>query len=568
MPSLGSYLARSSRPVLARNSNFTIAAHYSYPPVPTISGLSSSGNGYSGPLADLLCSPAVDFIGSLRDSSMQDTRTKDIRAPGCQQRVVAQIIFSTDTGMQARTDVYNAAVKSLVEESRETGEHIMAVDMSGLHTAEGLVDEKHPNDAVNALGETGETGTVADLIQVWSAQGEVTPGVTDATRDKLHFANIDGDGNDDYLIVSSDGAVRAWLNNGNIATPVSTAVGLSSAKVQTTLCGYWLPFLGVFANTFFLIQGDGLDDYVVVYDGGSVEAWLNNGNLEQQPESSSWDEIGVIAARVQDQGGVILAVLGCCGGLYNKCAHDGGGPENGGGNYGGDWCDRNSVVTAETWQNESANDYFTKWWDDNDGTTNFAVDFGVHWGLGQTFRCSPPTPARAAVHFNQFVMRIRDALHLTNTQYSTLQVAIEQDFDPGSTARQRRLRSPKRNYSHRRCASCLARPCESHPYVFRIVYDLQGIMGGAARSITATVQASDVRLSNIAEGRVPNCHDAGVSDWLFKFILAELVNFIWKKQGTWITAIPLAEDEYDNAPGNGDSRLNMWKAGKATSYSA
>lgn len=52
--------------------------------------------------------------------------------------------------------------------------------------------------------------------------------------------------------------------------------------------------------------GDGLADYLISYDGGSVKFYRNNGNLEKDPAAPSWENRGVIAAGVQQQGIVIF----------------------------------------------------------------------------------------------------------------------------------------------------------------------------------------------------------------------------------------------------------------------
>ena len=57
---------------------------------------------------------------------------------------------------------------------------------------------------------------------------------------------------------------------------------------------------------YFSTLGDGTADYLVTYNGGSVEFYRNNGNLERNPGKSSWENLGVIAAGVQQQGIVIF----------------------------------------------------------------------------------------------------------------------------------------------------------------------------------------------------------------------------------------------------------------------
>lgn len=227
-------------------------------------------------------------------------------------------------------------------------------------------------------------------------------------------------------------------------------------------------------------------------------------------------------------------------------------------------------------------------------------------------------------NLNKFIMKFRDALHLSNTQYSTLQVAIEQDFDPGAILRD--IAGIELVSGMSIIVGVLLvwiAPLGAAAAVVNGVSVFKEIFTGATRSLTNSLQASDVSLTNLAEeegfvhsffgtnlkeledmnvnlfgkGKYKSSDDTDqvsiqdlfsdgtwvdyteipalntdtaktiatsqqISDWLFKVVLAQIVSNIWKKQGTWISAIPMTKDEFnDNKPGNGDSRLKWWKDG-------
>ncbi|KAL4874598.1 hypothetical protein BJY04DRAFT_224886, partial [Aspergillus karnatakaensis] len=360
----------------------------------TWGSLSSTGNGYRGPLSSLLSGSSVDFIGNRRNGNMPDndnqghsgsflaeiqeyallstaarpnivllhagTNDMDLNreVAGAVDRLekiienvqrecpdavvlVAKIIFSTDEGMQARTEVYNRGIGEMVALRQEGGQKVMVVDMSGVLGVGDLADKKHPNDSgyakmanawfagiveavekgwvgvpeeseargvglgVGGAGGGGggtctgskwvKEGTVADLMRIWSEEGEVAPGVDGASRENVIIADIDGDGLDDYLVVDDDGAVRAWRNNGNIPSTgkernwidvgvIATGVGEDGSKVR-------------FAD----VNGDGLADYLIVYDGGAVKAWLNQGTIVSG-QGRKFEEVGTIAAGVGEDG--------------------------------------------------------------------------------------------------------------------------------------------------------------------------------------------------------------------------------------------------------------------------
>ncbi|MEW9532008.1 FG-GAP-like repeat-containing protein [Microbispora sp. NPDC049125] len=117
----------------------------------------------------------------------------------------------------------------------------------------------------------------------WTEWGEVAAGVPGATREEVRFADIDGDGTDDYLLVSPQGQVRAWLNN----LPSKT----------WTEWGVVAPGFGVSRDEvrFADIDGDGRDDYLAVNAQGRVRAWLNTIG---QSGGQSWFSLGEIASGV------------------------------------------------------------------------------------------------------------------------------------------------------------------------------------------------------------------------------------------------------------------------------
>ncbi len=123
----------------------------------------------------------------------------------------------------------------------------------------------------------------------WEPFGVVATGVD--RPEVVHFADINGDGLEDYLSVQATNgpghsSVRAWINKGG--TPdhwnwepyglVATGVGDSGIRVQ-----------------FGDFDADGMDDYLVKNDDGSMNVWINNGG---QPGSWDWRPIGKVASGV------------------------------------------------------------------------------------------------------------------------------------------------------------------------------------------------------------------------------------------------------------------------------
>ncbi|MEV6983972.1 FG-GAP-like repeat-containing protein [Sphaerisporangium sp. NPDC051017] len=92
-------------------------------------------------------------------------------------------------------------------------------------------------------------------------------GTRSSSLEAVRFADGDGDGKADYLQVGADGSVHAFLNRGGGGN------GSFEARYNwAQASNYPRPYV-----QFADISGDGKADYLVVYDGGAVRAWLNRG---------------------------------------------------------------------------------------------------------------------------------------------------------------------------------------------------------------------------------------------------------------------------------------------------
>ncbi|MEU5421198.1 FG-GAP-like repeat-containing protein [Streptomyces sp. NPDC020667] len=153
------------------------------------------------------------------------------------------------------------------------GDQVRFADVNGDGRADYLVVDK--SGAVHAWLNDSTTGQ-----DKWTDSGIFAPG-GHVPGDQVRFADVNGDGRADYLVVDAYGAVRAWINNrvgGQVswtdAGAIATGVGASGDKVR-------------FAD----LNGDGRADYLVVDDSGSVHAWLNDSPVGQD----KWTNEGLIA---------------------------------------------------------------------------------------------------------------------------------------------------------------------------------------------------------------------------------------------------------------------------------
>ncbi|KAL9002277.1 MAG: hypothetical protein Q9188_004789 [Gyalolechia gomerana] len=122
------------------------------------------------------------------------------------------------------------------------------------------------------------------------------------------YADMDGDGLDDMVWVTEDGQVSVWSNgqaNANLAAQFSwnwipqnngqpIVTGINAKREQ---------------YHFADINGDGKADLVIVeMDTGILSAWLNVGaNLNVKPSGWVWTPVGTISPAVGDAAGVRFA---------------------------------------------------------------------------------------------------------------------------------------------------------------------------------------------------------------------------------------------------------------------
>ncbi|WKU47543.1 FG-GAP-like repeat-containing protein [Streptomyces sp. VNUA116] len=147
------------------------------------------------------------------------------------------------------------------------------IDIDGDGKADYLVVED--NGSVHAwLNRT------TDAKESWDDQGIIAKG-TGAPGNKVRFADINGDGRADYLVVDDKGGVYAYVNNQPAGNDrwinrgvVATGTGAPGNKVR-------------FAD----INDDGKADYLVVEDNGSVHAWIN----KTTDTKEDWADQGIIA---------------------------------------------------------------------------------------------------------------------------------------------------------------------------------------------------------------------------------------------------------------------------------
>ncbi|MFD8934776.1 FG-GAP repeat domain-containing protein, partial [Streptomyces sp. NPDC059578] len=112
----------------------------------------------------------------------------------------------------------------------------------------------------------------------WTKLGQVATGSTQWSDRQVRFADLNGDGRADYLVVGPNGSVEAFQNvDGKGAWTKLGQVATGSTQ--------WSDRQVRFAD----LNGDGRADYLVVGPNGSVEAHQNVDG------AGTWTKLGQVA---------------------------------------------------------------------------------------------------------------------------------------------------------------------------------------------------------------------------------------------------------------------------------
>jgi len=151
--------------------------------------------------------------------------------------LVAQLIPSTAKSTETNIENFNAAIEGTVAARANAKKKVLLVDMFKAVTTSDLADALHPNDEgyikmatawYNAIQQASLNGWISPPQAVstissrnicpgpvqWISKGLVAEGVGGGDTLELFFADINGDGLFDYLVVDANGETKAWFNGG------------------------------------------------------------------------------------------------------------------------------------------------------------------------------------------------------------------------------------------------------------------------------------------------------------------------------------------------------------------
>ncbi|QKW18430.1 hypothetical protein HUT16_04515 [Kitasatospora sp. NA04385] len=187
---------------------------------------STTDAGYRGPLADLAAQPDVVLLhigindldrgtdkahAADRASALIDRILAD--RPGA--TVLVMGLIPTTPNLTALVADYNTALSQAVQAKQAQGRKVRYTAAPAL-TAEETADGLHPDD----LGYRRIAQTFDQVLDRAFTDGLAVPaavhhaGTESGGSSRVRWADFDGDGRSDYVVVEDGGAVRVRLNRG------------------------------------------------------------------------------------------------------------------------------------------------------------------------------------------------------------------------------------------------------------------------------------------------------------------------------------------------------------------
>ncbi|MFC9797253.1 FG-GAP-like repeat-containing protein [Streptomyces sp. NPDC127584] len=158
----------------------------------------------------------------------------------------------------------------------------------------------HPGTGAVTFWENQGASAASDSGWAWQPRGRIASGVG-ARGENIRFADVDGDRRDDYVVLgASNGSITAWSNGGfRPGSPIDpwnwNALGQIAPGVGSPASQIRLARLYTYPND---TTASRRVDYLRVNDDSSVHGWQNAGPSTASPSGWAWNPQGIVAAGV------------------------------------------------------------------------------------------------------------------------------------------------------------------------------------------------------------------------------------------------------------------------------
>ncbi|MBD0738645.1 FG-GAP-like repeat-containing protein [Streptomyces sp. CBMA29] len=177
-------------------------------------------------------------------------------------------LIPTTPNLGTQVAAYNTAAKQLQATETAAGHKFRYVDPPALTPAE-FTDGLHPDDAgYQRMAQAFFPALTSAFTGGWTpGERQLDAATESGTTGRVRWGDFDGDGRADYLTIASTGAVSVWLNRGGDGHGGWAPLG----QVATGRTG------DADRVRFADFDGDGRTDYILIGDGGEISVWLNRG---------------------------------------------------------------------------------------------------------------------------------------------------------------------------------------------------------------------------------------------------------------------------------------------------
>ncbi|MFD7028154.1 FG-GAP-like repeat-containing protein [Streptomyces sp. NPDC059917] len=202
------------------------------------------------------------------------------RKPGV--TVLVQGLLTDTVGQEQRAATFNSVLRGQEASRRAAGQHFRFVEPPKLDAATELADGLHPNTLGYDKMARAFNGAIEQAVTDGWTQHAPAPraGNEVGGAARVRWADWDGDGKADQLVVADNGAVTVKLNRGGNSgggwqNYGQVATGLTADRTRARFADW---------------DGDGKADYILVNANGSVVVYLNRGG----DGHGGWQSVGQI----------------------------------------------------------------------------------------------------------------------------------------------------------------------------------------------------------------------------------------------------------------------------------
>ncbi|KPI19160.1 hypothetical protein OV450_2155 [Actinobacteria bacterium OV450] len=174
-------------------------------------------------------------------------------------------LLTETAGVEEQTKTFNSVIRGQVASRQAAGQHFRFVEPPKMTLPDEMLDGLHPQDSGHVKLAGAYYGALEQAVTDGWTKRTPRTGNESGGSNRVRWADWDGDGRQDRFTVADNGQVDVKLNAGGDAggqTLVRVAGGLTTDRSRARFADW---------------DGDGKADYLLVNPNGSIVVYLNRG---------------------------------------------------------------------------------------------------------------------------------------------------------------------------------------------------------------------------------------------------------------------------------------------------